>query len=225
MLINIESIKSFCRKIKHLIHAYPIYHVIDEIQKRETKNQKYHMLECFSNTGEHQMPAYIKLAESIEAWEILPQHEKALRRNLPPNATIRITNSIDEADQCVKKFNWIVMDAHMERFGPNKEYCEHFDILPKVFKLCMDEAILIFNVIPNCPPKWKKKYPEIFGPEHLERRNKFYKVADSQNLSYGFFEKFYKEMALHFGYHTLWLFFHQRHLLHYLVMKIRKVGS
>lgn len=220
----IEKFKSLYRKIKHYLKLYPIYKVVKEISKREP-GKRYRMLECFSNTGEHQMPAYIKLAESIEAWEILPVHEKALRKNLPPHATVRITNSIEETDKCQRKFNWIVMDAHMERFGPNKEYCEHFDILPKIFRLCMDEAVLIFNVIPECPTRWNKKYPEIFGPEHLERRNKFYNVPDSRNLSYDFFQTFYKKLASEHSFQTQWMFFHQRHLLHYAVMKIKKADA
>ncbi|MCX8079749.1 MAG: hypothetical protein N3F09_00770 [Bacteroidia bacterium] len=218
-----EKIKTYYRKIKHALKLYPIYKVVEEVQKREP-GKKYDMLEVFANTGEHQMPAYKHLAKSIEAWEINSMHEKALRRNLP-GATIRITNSMEEADRCEKKFDWIVMDAHMECFGANKEYCEHFEILPKAFRLCKEEAILIFNVIPECPKEWNIKYPDIFGPRHLERRNRFYGVNDTTNLSYDFFEKFYVSLAEKNGFKTEWMFFHQRHLLHYAVMKIIKLQA
>ncbi len=216
----IEHIRSLRRKIKHYFGSYPIYQVVDHLKKNNCI-QNTRILEAFANTGEHQAPAYYPYASYFEAWEINPDCEALLKKNLP-KATIKITNTYKEVHICNKKFNLIVLDAHMGIFGPQEEYCEHFEILPEIFRLCEDQCTLIFNVMPYCEEKWSQKYPTVFREKHLERRKDFYNCPDPTQVPYEYMSSFYSKLCKDKGFNVDWVFYHQRHLLHYCVIKIKK---
>jgi hypothetical protein len=216
----INYLRKLRRKIKHQFKGYPIHVVIDFLKKKNVINETI-TLEAFANTGEHQAPAYYKYAKYFEAWEISPEHEKDLRINLP-NAVIKITDTFEEVKKCDKKFNFIIMDAHMGIFGDKNQYCEHFEILPQIFRLCMDECTLLFNVMPYCEEEWKEKYSTVFREDHLKRRQAFYNCKDPNNVPYEEMTTFYTALCKQHGFQVEWVFYHQRHLLHYCALRIKK---
>jgi len=216
----IEQLRTIRRKLKHKLKLYPIYKVTDKLLEKNVL-QNAIILEAFSNTGGHQAPAYYPYSSYFEAWEITPKYEKDLHKNLP-NATIKITDSFKEVNLCNRKFNMIVLDAHMGIFGDKDQYCEHFEILPQIFKLCMDECVLVFNVMPFCENKWKQKYETVFREKHLNKRKAFYNCTDANNVPYEFMTEFYTQLCIKNGFNVDWVFYHQRHLLHYCVIRIIK---
>jgi hypothetical protein len=219
----INYLREIRRKLKHVYHGYPIYKVVDYLKEKNVLENTI-TLEAFANTGEHQAPAYYKYAKYFEAWEISPEYEKDLRMNLP-NAVVKITNTFDEVKISEKRFNFIVMDAHMGVFGDKNQYCEHFEILPEIFRLCMDECTLLFNVMPYCEEKWKEKYSTVFRTDHLERRKKFYHCEDPNHVSYEEMRTFYTAMCRQNGFNVEWIFYHQRHLLHYCAIRMKKIKA
>ncbi|MFO0323147.1 MAG: hypothetical protein ACK504_12065 [Bacteroidota bacterium] len=219
----IEFLRSKRRQLKHILGTYPIYKVTKRLKEKNLLNDII-ALEVFSNSGEHQAPAYYKYAKYFEAWEISNYWEPFLKKNLP-KAIIKITDSFKEVYASDKKFNFIIMDAHMGIFGDKNQYCEHFEILPIIFRRCMDNCTLIFNVMPYCENKWKKKYDTVFRKDHLQRREKFYNCEDPNNVSYQFMEKFYTNLCELNGFNVEWMFFEKRHLLHYCVIRINKKTS
>jgi hypothetical protein len=216
----IERLKEIRRKLKHKFKGYPIYKVTDWlVEKKYIQNKT--VLEAFANTGEHQAPAYYKYASYFEAWEIDEKFKSSLTKNLP-NATVKITNSMQEILVTDKKFDVIVLDAHMGMFGNG--YCEHFNILPNVFRVANDDVVVILNVMPYAEEKWRKKYETVFSKEHLKMRKEFYGDAfDVNHCSYDEMISFYKEYFLSKNYQVTDYFFHQRHLLHYLAIKAHKI--
>ncbi len=218
----INYLRTARRKAKHLFHLYPIYTVVDFLKSKNVLENTI-TLEAFTNSGEHQAPAYYKYAKYFEAWEISDFWEKQIHENLP-NAVVKITDTFEEVYRCDKKFNFIIMDAHMGIFGDKNQYCEHFEILPKIFRLCMDECTLMFNVMPFCEQKWKDKYDTVFREDHLNRRKLFYKCEDSNVVSYEFMTKFYTDMCKENGFEVEWNYYHQRHLLHYCVLRLKKIN-
>jgi 16S rRNA G966 N2-methylase RsmD len=216
----IERLKEIRRKLKHKFKGYPIYKVTDWlVEKKYIQNKT--VLEAFANTGEHQAPAYYKYASYFEAWEIDEKFKSSLTKNLP-NATVKITNSMQEILVTDKKFDVIVLDAHMGMFGNG--YCEHFNILPNVFRGANDDVVVILNVMPYAEEKWRKKYETVFSKEHLKMRKEFYGDAfDVNHCSYDEMISFYKEYFLSKNYQVTDYFFHQRHLLHYLAIKAHKI--
>lgn len=216
----IERLKEIRRKLKHKFKGYPIYKVTDWlVEKKYIQNKT--VLEAFANTGEHQAPAYYKYASYFEAWEIDEKFKSSLTKNLP-NATVKITNSMQEILVTDKKFDVIVLDAHMGMFGNG--YCEHFNILPNVFRVANDDVVVILNVMPYAEEKWRKKYETVFSKEHLKMRKEFYGDAfDVNHCSYDEMISFYKEYFLSKNYQVTDYFFHQRHLLHYLAIIAHKI--
>lgn len=216
----IERLKEIRRKLKHKFKGYPIYKVTNWLVEKNYIQNKT-ILEAFANTGEHQAPAYYKYASYFEAWEIDEKHKSSLSKNLP-NAVIKITNSMQEILVTDKKFDVIVLDAHMGMFGNG--YCEHFNIFPNIFRVANDDVVVILNVMPYAEEKWRKKYETVFSEEHLKMRKEFYGDAfDVNNCTYDEMIAFYKNYFLSKNYQVTDYFFHQRHLLHYLVIKAHKI--
>jgi predicted RNA methylase len=216
----IEALRSLRRRLKHATKGYPIYGLVDWlVEKKYIQNKT--MLEAFANTGEHQAPAYYPYASYFEAWEIQPDHAALVKKNLS-KAVVKTTNSMEEILRSDKKFDVIILDAHMGPFGDT--YCEHFDILPNTFRVANDEVLMILNVMPYAEEKWRKKYSSVFNAYHLERRKQFYGDAfDVNHCTYDEMIAFYKTYFLGHGYQVQDYRFHQRHLLHYLAIKAKKV--
>ncbi len=217
----IQFIRALRRKAKHLFKGYPIYKVVDWlVEKNYIQNKTF--LEAFANTGEHQAPAYYPYASYFEAWEINPEHANLIQKNLP-KAVVKITNSMEEILRTQRKFDVIIADAHMGVFG--EIYCEHFDILPNLFRASNDEVVMVLNVMPYAEEKWRRIYTTVFDEQHIKRRKQFYGEAfDVTHCSYDEMIAFYKNYFLERNYEIKDYFFHQRHLLHYLVIKAVKIN-
>ena len=126
-------------------------------------------LEFFGREGDWQTTAYAGEVMSLEAWEIDPKFEPALRRNLP-DATIRIGDSyeIAAAPENKGRFDFVVLDNPQCLFGEELEHCEHFDALPLGLGLIEKEGGLIFNInwMPfdfDEHPHWKKERENYYG--------------------------------------------------------------
>lgn len=218
----ISLLRKYRRKLKHALKGYPIYAVSDWLVKNNYIQNKT-FLEAFANTGEHQAPAYYKYASYFEAWEITPELAAQIKENLP-NAVVKVTNSIEEITKTTRKFDVIILDAHMGVFGGI--YCEHFDILPNCFRIANDEVVIVMNVMPYAEDKWKERYPTVFDEKHLERRKQFYGNAlNVVTCTYDEMIAFYKDYFRKNGYEITDYFFHQRHLLHYLAVKATKIKA
>jgi hypothetical protein len=218
----IELVKSLRRKLLHKQRRYPIYKVVDWLLKKNYLQNK-ELLEAFANTGEHQAPAYYSYTSYFEAWEIEEKFKDSIQKNLP-KAVVKITNSIEEIKRVNRKFDIIVLDAHMGVFG--EKYCEHFDILPNVFNAAKDDVLIILNVMPYAEEHWRKKYTTVFDEKHLSRRRDFYGNAfDVNNCTYDEMIAFYKDFFKKHNYQIDDYFFHQRHLLHYLAIKATKLTN
>lgn len=136
---------------------------------------RFDALDFFAREGDWQTIVYAGEVATLEAWEIDPAHEPGLRRNLP-GATIRIVDSYEEAARCSNRFDFVVLDNPQATFGPDGKYCEHFEALMAVLRLLRPGAFLIFNV--NWAPYGFEQHPE-----WQRRRQAFYGLADTSNLS------------------------------------------
>jgi len=126
---------------------------------------KFSALEFFAREGDWQTTAYANKVKSLEAWEIDPKYEEALRKNLP-EAIIRIGDSFKMAESCVPRFNFIVFDNPM---GIYDDHCEHFEALELLPKLLKVPGIVIFNI---------NKHPYGENPEWEQRRLKYYNLNE-----------------------------------------------
>ena len=213
--------KELLRPIKqwlyHRLKLYPIYRVIAAIN-RHFSLKNCVALEAFAYTGAWQAQAYAKYPSYLEAWEIDPDCELALKKNLP-GATVRITNSFEEIKRCDKKFSFINVDTHQGQFGA---YCENFEFYPLLFRVAANDCIVNLNVMPEASAWWRKKYPDLFTPQHLEKRKAFYGVSDPEHVSLDQMLATYGRIAAQNGFKIVWHYYKKRSLTYYLALHLSR---
>ncbi|NUM87645.1 MAG: hypothetical protein HUU37_00435 [Bdellovibrionales bacterium] len=132
---------------------------------------QFRALEFFAREGDWQTIVYFPKVGSLDAWEIDPAFRSAMEQNLP-GAKIRIGNSFEIALHTENQgvFDFLVFDNPMGLYGPNGEYCEHFEALTLVPRLMSRRAWVIFNV--NWRPidykpnsAWGRRRQQFYGRE------------------------------------------------------------
>jgi len=160
----------------------PIQLVLRDMAERGIKVRELVALEVFGGEGRLYTQDLAEAVASIEAWEIDPTRCKRLAQRIP-SAKVRVTDSIKEMNTCDRQFSLVSADNSPSNFGREKEYCEHFDIFPDIFRLLMDPAVLILDVIPKAGPVAKRFRPGLFNDRQLARRRKFYGTETPENIS------------------------------------------
>lgn len=212
-----EFLRNIKQRIWHALGLYAVYRILRKID-RHFPLKGCRALEAFAFTGQWQAQAYRKLPKYHEAWEILPECEAPLKKNLP-DAVIRITDTFEEVKRCDKKFDFINVDNHQGLFGP---WCEHFEFFPLLFRVAADDCIVNLNVMPFADEYWRSRYEGLFGPEHLRRRAAFYKTDRPENVSFDQMLGIYTEIAAQHGYELIWHATEKRTLTWYLALHLRK---
>ena len=133
------------------------------------KLRKFSALEFFAREGDWQTLVYAGEVGAVEAWEIAPEFLPGLKRNLP-EAKIRIVDSYVYGEQTTDRFDFVVLDNPQSTFGPDSQYCEHFEALPVALRLLRQGAFIVFNL--NWAPfnfkannKWQRRRAEFYGVE------------------------------------------------------------
>jgi hypothetical protein len=178
-------------------------------------------LEFYAREGDWQAAGYAPWVRSVEAWEIDPRCEPALRRNLP-GARIRIGDSYAMAREPGNSggFDFIVLDNPQGVFGPQGHWCEHFEALELVPQLLRTPGVVICNV--NTAP-----YDYDQHPAWRARREAFYGIPTTERLEAEFVEGFYRRWWAARGLDTAGFFLEPRHepMLWYAVMQLIPSGS
>ena len=167
--------------------------IIKRLFKYGAPVREFAALDFFAREGDWQTQKYAFDVASIEAWEIDKAFEKKLRENLP-HAKVRIIDSFEQAEKCTEKFDFIVVDNPQNLFGPEKQFCEHFEVIPKILPLIKQGGYLVFNV--NWQPFDYEK-----SPDWRMRREQFYQRKDTHQLELeDFVMPFYTNLFNEFGY-------------------------
>lgn len=116
--------------------------IVECLKDRGVQLEKLKALDFFAREGDWQTAHYANLVASIEAWEINPQFEESLRKNLP-HAKVKIGDSHLLAKDASDKYDMIVLDNPQSCYG---DYCEHFDALTASLPLLENTGIIVFNV-------------------------------------------------------------------------------
>ncbi len=175
---------------------------------------EYRALEFFARAGDWQTTAYAGKIKTLFAWEIDPNFEIDLQRNLP-DAEIRIGDSFKLAhEKCYRRaFEFLVFDNPQNVFG---KHCEHFEALPLIRNLMSDHGIVIFNVN-------RKPFNYADSPEWQIRREQYY-GRDASVLDSSFLLDFYTRKFHELGFEERFSFEQQRNkeYLSYLVFGLRR---
>jgi len=184
--------------------------------------KNYNAIELFGRDGSWQTQLFAKKVKNIEIWEINKEFEKKLRENLP-NSKIKIIDSIKTLNEKMKyqSFDLILLDNPNNIYGPNQEYCEHFDILKNIIKLIDKKAIIVFNV--NRKPFNYNKFPQ-----WKKRREEFYENKSTEEMSIKqllvFYEKYFKKIGLEtiFSINVIRVLFEEIDTNHYFAFLLTK---
>jgi hypothetical protein len=178
-------------------------------------------LEFFAREGDWHTTTYASKVAELDAWEIDPSCEAALRKNLP-DACIRIGDSFEFATQreFASQFDLIVYDNPQMFFGSCNQYCEHFEALSTLPNLMKPQAAVVFNV--NRKPFDYDKWPR-----WQARRRQFYECPDAAQLTPEFVMDFYGWHFNRLGLTTRLAFLEPRHLSHvdYFFARLEKKGT
>ena len=147
----------------------------------------YTALDLFARDASWQTGYYANKIKQVYAWEIEERFRDDLVKNLPDNSVVTIGDSHKMISQDKNIYDMIVLDNPQGCYGANGEYCEHFDSLPLSLDRLADNSVLIFNVKTK-PFNYNDK------TEWQKRRQEFYSLLDTQNISLEFMNKFYELM-------------------------------
>ena len=177
--------------------------VVDFLKSKNIHLEKLHAVEIFGGIGKTDA-VLAKNVKTFEIWEIDQKLRPKLEKNFP-NAKIKICDSIEilNKSQKIQKFDLVLIDNPMSVFGMKKnsfDYCEHFDIIKNINKLIDKEAIVIFLV--NKKPFFSKQSQKK-NTLWRKRRQEFYGIIDTNNMSTQFLTSFYTELFSNLEFSTV----------------------
>tara|TARA_R100001015_G_C4543503_1_gene106970 strand:+ start:115 stop:741 length:627 start_codon:yes stop_codon:yes gene_type:complete len=162
--------------------------IFSNINNLSSKN----VLDIFAREGDWQTKFLVDKVKSIEGWEINEEFVTNLKNNFPTIKAV-LRNSIEyikNTDEInTNKFDIVVVDNGMNCYGVNDVYCEHFDFIHDIHKFFNDEVYLILNVA-------KSPFNYNNFPNWIKRREKFYGINSTENISLEFLMDFYKNIFL-----------------------------
>lgn len=179
-------------------------------------------LDVFGGSGELHTKDYAPLVRSLEIWEVDPQFEPRLKRSFP-EATVKIVDSYQEIKTASGPYELIVLNNPL---GMHNGRCEHFDILPDVFRLAADSAVLVLFTVPWMAPEFTTLWGQGFGQDHLARRREFYKTETPENVPVDHMIRVYTEIIKAHGFDVEWHIVQKLTFsYHDLVFKISRSGA
>ncbi len=196
--------------------------LITKLEDKGINFENYSAIELFGRDASWQTKLFAKKVKTLEVWEINNEFEKQLKENLP-ESKVKIIDSIKtlKENDNFHSFDLILIDNPNNTYGLNGEYCEHFDILGNIVKLIDKKAVVIFNV--NRKPFNYSRFPD-----WKKRRDEFYDIKDTENVSIEelltFYEEFFKKMRLKviFSINVVRVLFEEIDTNHYFAFYIER---
>jgi len=148
---------------------------------------KFVALDLFARDATWQTKFYAHKVSKVHAWEIEKRFKNDLEKNLPSNAVVSIGDSHKMIQEEGGNYDLVVLDNPQGCYGSKYQYCEHFDSLLPSLGCVSDNSIIIFNVKTK-PFDFEDKI------QWARRREKFYKVDDSSDISLDFMNQFYEKL-------------------------------
>jgi hypothetical protein len=211
------------RALRRTLGFSPMQKVLRELRRRGVVLSQLRVLEVFGEDGSKHVQDYARLVRSVEIWEIDPQMEQPLKRNVP-GATVRIVDSYEQMKKTDSRFDLIAIDNFPEAISFGR--WEHFDLFPDIFRICSNSAILVSNVMPKYDDEHRRYFGEVFNrddvPAHIAARRAFYRTENGENIDRDQMMGVYRAMAEASGFEVEWHFFQPRRYIDYLVFKVRR---
>lgn len=219
-----SPIRKYLWAFRRTLGLSPMQQVMRELERRGLRLKEMEALEVFAHSGFLHTRDYHPHVARLEAWELDPRQEAALRRNLP-GAEVKITDSYEEIRKTPRQYDLILLDAPDSVYGDHGQFCEHFVMLPEVFRVAAAATVLILNVVPGYPNG--QPHRTQFTENHLAYRRQFYGTDHPAWLPITDMIPVYRRQIEAHGFELEWYFSLPRtrkDRVHYLVLKIKKRG-
>lgn len=140
-------------------------------------------LDPFSGSGLLMSHTYLRRCRHADLWDIDPQRARLATR-LGSNVTAHCGDSIEAVragDRRLADYNFIILDNNIGGcYGPDRRYCEHFEMIPAIFNYLRkgQRAVVIVNYVPDvdalaADPRFVPDDLEA----HLRRRQEFFHTS------------------------------------------------
>jgi hypothetical protein len=196
----------------------PMQQVIRELRRRGVPVDRLVALEVFGKDGDFHLKDYASSVGSVEIWELEPDYLPVLRHNFP-ESDVRIVDSFAQIKSTDHTFDLIVVDNPVCVYDG---HCEHFDLIPDLFRIANNSVILIINVVPSFDADYLARNPHIFSEEQLKWRSTFYGTDSPDNVSIKLMVERYRQLAEEHGYGLVWHFAQRRDYVYYLVLSLQR---
>lgn len=194
-----------------ILRLTPMHKALRELERRGCGLGEREALEVFGGYGDFHTKDYASRVGGLTIWELKPECEQSLRRRFP-EAKILITDTFEEICRTSARFGLIVVDNPGCVFGA---HCEHFDLLPDLFRVASDDCVMILNVIPST--KGHKNQSQ----KQLEKRSKFYNYTP-EDVPFSKMIEIYSQHCASGLFDLEWHFFLRRKLVWYMVLKLKR---
>jgi len=223
-----DSVRRLWKTAANWLGLHHMQRILRELRHRGVRLERVRALEVFGYTGERLTRIYAPHVASVEVWEIDPNLEEALRRNVP-GATVRITDSYKEVETTQETFDLVVIDNSIGIYGGR---CDHYDLFPGITRILSPDAIMVVLLVTRYDDVACANYPEILTEEYLARRRSFYEIDDAKTAPTEELIQKYIGLLREHGFETEWYFLQTKRELHrllprrvgvgYLVLKCRR---
>ena len=219
-----ERGQSLIRRTQAAVGLSPVQAVYRAIERQGFPLATARTLEVFGGDGSLHTRYYARRVGSLEVWEYDARLSEALHRNLP-GATIKIVDSYEEIDRTTTRFDFVWIDNPEMMHGP---HCEHFDMLPRAFRILANQAVIVLVIIPRLDAAIERRFPYLWEPAfndidaHLARRARFYGTATPARISWREMRATYSRIAAQHGFEVVWARVQPVSFFSYLSLGVRK---
>ena len=227
MYSTAESMKKLAWSLRRALRMSPTQALFRELKSRGIALTETDALEVFGGDGTRHTTDYHRLVRSLEVWEVDLGFSASLHQNLP-GARISITDSFREIQVTRNAYGLIVIDNPASLFGPQQQYCEHFEFFaPSLFRIARPSAVMVVNVVPDLA-RVHRAWRSAPSAEHSRRRCKFYGTDHADLIHIEEMVPAYRRIIDAAGFKLRWHFSVRRTLrsqIHYLAMNVSCDGN
>jgi len=185
-------------------------------------------LEMFGADGRRHTLDYRSKVRSLDIWELDTKYLPGLRKSFS-EGQIRITDTYKELLATTKTYDLLVEDSPGHLYGPNRQYCEHFDLLGShLFRVARPSTVLILTVVPQPLRQIPTARQLPTFSTHMQRRRDFYSTSDPENVPVEAMIAGYKRVLEANGFALEWHVSVRRTLrsgVYYLALKVQRIAK
>ena len=216
---------TFVWESRRILQLSPMQALFRKLKARGLAIETLDALEMFGADGRRHTLDYRSKVHSLDIWELDTKYLTGLRQSFSDDQ-IRITDTYQELLATTKTYDLLVEDSPGHLYGPNREYCEHFDLLSDyLFRVARPSTVIILTVVPQPLRQIPTARQLPTFTRHMQRRKQFYGTNDPENVPVETMIPGYRRVLEANGFALEWHVSVRRTLrsgVYYLALKVRR---